>query len=168
MQSRSIKLIVLLLTMMMEPLMAASLTGGEDTRSEIAALVAAEAAAWNKGNAEEFADRALPDISFTNIFGMFSVGKAPFVAQHERIFSTIYKDSTNQLQIEHIALVKPDIAIVDILTMVSGVERPPPGIQFIDGALHSRLQQVLVRRSDGWWIASFHNVAVNPAYPPKP
>jgi hypothetical protein len=44
---------------------------------------------------KEFAERALQDISFTDIFGMFSVGKAPFVAQHERIFSTIYKDSTN-------------------------------------------------------------------------
>ena len=129
---------------------------------------AAEAAAWNRGSAAEFADRALPDISFTNIFGMFSVGNGPFVAQHERIFSTIYKGSTNHLQIEHITLVKPDVAIVDILTVVTGAQHPPPGVQFIDGALRSRLQQVLVRQADGWWLASFHNVAVNPAYPPKP
>ena len=50
----------------------------------------------------------------------------------------------------------PDVAIVDILTVVTGVQRPPPGIQFIDGALHSRLQQVLVRdtasaRHTGVW-----------------
>ena len=89
---------------------------------------AAEAAAWNRGSAAEFADRALPDISFTNIFGMFSVGKGPFVAQHERIFSTIYKGSTNHLQIEHITLVKPDVAIVDILTVVTGAQHPPPGV----------------------------------------
>jgi uncharacterized protein (TIGR02246 family) len=73
--------------------MAGNLTLSEATRSEIAALVAAEEAAWNRGSAEAFADRALPDIVFTNIFGMFSVGKAPFVAQHARIFSTIYKGS---------------------------------------------------------------------------
>ncbi|WP_244064924.1 SgcJ/EcaC family oxidoreductase [Bradyrhizobium sp. Ce-3] len=118
-----------------------------------------------------FADRALPDIVFTNIFGMFSIGKPPFVAQHERIFSTIYKGSTNHIQIEHIALIKPDVAIVDTLTVVAGVQQAPPGVQFIDGALHTRLEQVLVRRADGWWIASFHNVAVNPAFasgpPPK-
>jgi uncharacterized protein (TIGR02246 family) len=109
---------------------------------------------------------------FTNIFGMFSVGKAPFVAQHERIFSTIYKGSTNHIQIEHVTLVTPDVAIVDTLTIVTGVQQAPPGVQFIDGALHTRLEQVLVRRVDGWWIAAFHNVAVNPAYtsgpPPKP
>jgi uncharacterized protein (TIGR02246 family) len=168
MQSRWPKLIAfLLLITIKEPVMAENLVVGEDSRSEIAALVDAQAAAWNKGSAAEFADRALSDIVFTNIFGMFSVGKAPFVAQHERIFSTIYKGSTNLLQIEHITLVKPDVAIVDILTVVNGVQQPPPGVQFIDGALHSRLEQVLIRRADGWWIASFHNVAVNPAYPPK-
>ncbi|TWC07207.1 uncharacterized protein (TIGR02246 family) [Bradyrhizobium macuxiense] len=169
MRSRWLELIAFLLVIFIEePAMAEYLTVSEETRSEIATLVAAEAAAWDKGSAEAFCDRALPDISFTNIFGMFSVGKAPFVAQHERIFSTIYKGSSNRLQIEHIALVKPDVAIVDILTVVTGVQRPPPGVTFIDGALHSRLQQVLVRRADGWWVASFHNVAVNPAYAPKP
>ena len=133
MQSRRLKLIVLLLLITIkEPAMAENHMVSEETRSEIVALVAAEAAAWNRGSAAEFADRALPDISFTNIFGMFSVGKAPFVAQHERIFSTIYKGSTNHLQIEHLTLVKPDVAIVDISTVVTGVQRPPPGVQFID------------------------------------
>jgi uncharacterized protein (TIGR02246 family) len=173
MQSRWLKFIALLLLITLkEPAMGENLTVSEETRSEIDALVVAEEAAWNRGSAEAFADRALPDIVFTNIFGMFSVGKAPFVAQHARIFSTIYKDSTNHLQIEHITLVKPDVAIVDILTMVTGVQQAPSGVQFIDGALHSRLEQVLVRRAEGWWTASFHNVAVNPAYgsgpPPKP
>jgi hypothetical protein len=54
------------------------------------------------------------------------------------------------------------------LAVVTVVPKAPPGIQLIDGAIHARLEQVLVRRADGWWIASFHNVAVNPAYPPKP
>jgi uncharacterized protein (TIGR02246 family) len=152
--------------------MAENLTMSQETRSEIAALVAAEDAAWNRGSAEAFADRALPDIVFTNIFGMFSVGKAPFVAQHERIFSTIYKGSTNHMQIQHITLLKPDVAIVDTLAVLTGVRQAPSGVQFIDGAIRARLEQVLVRRADGWWIASFHNVAVNPAYasapPPKP
>ena len=128
-------------------------------------------AAWNRGSAEAFAARALPDIVFTNIFGMFSVGKAPFLAQHERIFSTIYKRTTNHQQIQHITLVKPDVAIVETFAVVTGAPQAPSGVQLIDGALHARPQQVLVRRADGWWIASFHNVAVNPAYasgpPPK-
>jgi uncharacterized protein (TIGR02246 family) len=141
------------------------------TRSEIAALIAAEDDAWNRGSAEGFAERALPDVVFTNVVGMFSVGKAPFVAQHEHIFSTIYKGSKNRQQMVHITLLKPDVAIVDTLSVVTGALHVPPGIQLIDGAIHARLEQVLVRLSDGWWVASFHNVAVNPAAggpPPKP
>jgi hypothetical protein len=86
---------------------------------------------------------------------MFSVGEAPFVAKHGRVFSTIYKGSINHLQVEHITLVKPDVAIVDILTVVTGVQQTPSGVQFIDGALYSGLEQVLVRQADGWWTASF-------------
>jgi uncharacterized protein (TIGR02246 family) len=131
-------------------------------RSEIAALIAAEDQAWNHGSAEEFAARVSPEVVFTNIVGMFSVGKAPFVAQHEHIFSTIYKGSTLHQDIQHITFVKPDVAIVDTLAVVEGAPHTPPGIQLIGGAIHTRLEQVLVREPDGWRIASFHNVAVNP------
>lgn len=168
MRSRWIKFLgLLIIATITEPAMAEENVVTDALRSEIVALVDAEAAAWNKGSAAEFAERALPDISFTNIFGMFSVGKAPFVAQHERIFTSIYKGSKNRLLVEHIAPIKPDVVIVDLLTVVTGIQ-PPPGVLLIQGGLHSRLQQVLVRQADGWWIASFHNVAVNPAYPPKP
>ena len=104
---------------------------------------------------------------------MFSVGKAPFLAQHERIFldDAIQGYHQPHQQIQHITLVKPDVAIVETFAVVTGAPQAPSGVQLIDGALHARPQQVLVRRADGWWIASFHNVAVNPAYasgpPPK-
>jgi len=134
----------------------------DEGRSEIAALIAAEDEAWNHGSAEGFAARVSPEVVFTNIVGMFSVGKAPFVAQHAHIFSTIYKGSTVHQGIQHITFVKPDVAIVDTLAVVQGALHTPPGIQRISGDIHTRLEQVLVRRSDGWWVASFHNVAVNP------
>lgn len=143
--------------------MAESLNVSDTTRTEIVALVAAEDEAWNSGDADGFAARVLPDVTFTNVMGMFSVGKAPFVAQHQRIFSTIYKGSTNRQTVQHITLLKPDVAIVDTLAVLTGVQHAPPGVEFIDGAIHARLEQVLVRQSDGWWVASFHNVAVNPA-----
>ncbi|WP_050419022.1 hypothetical protein [Bradyrhizobium tropiciagri] len=93
MRSRWLELIAFLLVIFVEePAMAENLTVSEETGSEIATLVAAQAAAWDKGNAEAFCDRALPDISFTNIFGMFSVGKAPFVAnmsEYSRPFTRV-------------------------------------------------------------------------------
>ncbi len=140
----------------------------DDVRQEIETLIAAEDDAWNRGDADSFAARALPEVVFTNVVGMFSVGKPPFVAQHGHIFATIYHGSECRQSVQHITLLKPDVAIVDTLAVVSGQHHAPPGIGTIDGAIHARLEQVLVRRSDGWWVAAFHNVAVNPAAMPKP
>ena len=138
--------------------------------ADISALIASEEAAWEAGSAEDFAARVLPDVVFTNIVGMFSVGKAPFVAQHERIFATIYRDTIMRQTVQHITQVTPDVVIVDTLTVGTGMTQLPPGVEVIDGTLQTRLEQVLVRRDDGWWVASFHNVAVNPAAggPPPP
>ncbi len=143
--------------------MAESRSADPTARQEIEALIAGEDDAWNRGDASGFAARALADVVFTNVVGMFSVGKPPFVAQHERIFSTIYKGSTCHQSVQHITLLKSDVAIVDTLAIVTGFQHTPPGIGTIDGAIHARLEQVLIRLTDGWWIASFHNVAVNPA-----
>lgn len=151
--------------------MAESTTVTEDAHREIAALIAGEDDAWGRGDGPGFGARALPDVVFTNVVGMFSVGKAPFVAQHERIFATIYKGSICHQDIQHITMLKPDVAIVDTLAIVQGARHAPPGVEFIDGAIHARLEQVLVRQDDGWWVASFHNVAVNPSaanMPPPP
>jgi uncharacterized protein (TIGR02246 family) len=148
--------------------------GAEDTaKQEIESLIAGEDVAWNRGDAVGFAARVLPEVVFfANIVGMFSDGKPPFVAQHERIFSTIYKGSTCHQSIQHLTLLKPDVAIVDTLAIATGFPHTPPGIGTIDGALHARLEQVLVRIKEGWWVTSFHNVAVNPAAmkgaPPAP
>jgi uncharacterized protein (TIGR02246 family) len=143
--------------------MANEVTTARDSRSDIAALISAEDDAWNRGDAQGFSDKVLPDVVFTNVIGMFSVGKAPFLAQHERIFATIYKGSLIHQTIEQITMLTPDIAIVDTLASVTGATHAPPGVELIDGAIRTRLEQVLVHRANGWWIASFHNVAVNPA-----
>ena len=133
----------------------------DDVRTAIEAVVADEAAAWNRGDAAAFAAHTTDDVVFTNVVGMFTVGRAPFVAQHTRIFATIYKGSTMSQTIEHIALVRPDVAIVDTLTSVRDVVAAPPGAEAVDGAIHARLEQVMVRDGGHWAVASFHNVLVN-------
>ncbi len=130
---------------------------------DIAALIADEDDAWSRSDAVGFSARVLPDVVFTNVLGMFSVGRAPFLAQHERIFATIYHGSTLKQTIRHVTMLKPDIAIVDTVSVVTGAKATPPGIELIGGAIRTCLEQVLVRQEDGWWIASFHNVALNPA-----
>ena len=134
-------------------------------RSAIEALILAENAAWDRGDATAFAARTMPDIAFTNVVGRFTVGRPPFVAQHEHIFATIYKGSRLTQAIEHMAFIRPDIAIVNTLTSVTGYQALPPGAAALNGILHSRLEQVFMKNADGWWVAAFHNVAVNPSIP---
>ncbi len=133
----------------------------DDVRAAIEAVLADQAAAWNRGDATAFAAHTTDDVVFTNVVGMFSVGRAPFVAQHARIFATMYKGSTMRQAIEHIALVRPDVAIVDTLTSVSDVVAAPAGAEAVDGVFHARLEQVMVRDRGHWSVASFHNVLVN-------
>lgn len=134
-------------------------------RADIEALLEQEMTAWNRGDATAFGARTLPDIVFTNVVGRFSVGREPFLAQHAHIFSTMYKGSRLAQEIQHLVLVRPDVAIVDTLTAVSGYQSLPPGATALNGTLHSRLEQVLVKNEGAWWIAAFHNVAVNTSIP---
>ncbi len=96
---------------------------------------------------------------------MFSVGRVPFEMQHERIFTTFYKGSTMRQTVAHIAFVRPDVAIVDTLTEVSGFgPLPPPIARHVgDGVIRTRLEQVMVRERGRWQVAAFHNVPIDAA-----
>lgn len=125
-------------------------------------MIAAEDEAWRRGDAEAFAAHALYDIVFTNVVGSFSVGRAAFVAQHERIFTGIYKGTTLRQTVENIAILNPDAMLVSTYARLEGAEQPPPGVVMIEGVIHTRPGQILVRRDGGWGLASFTNVAIRP------
>jgi uncharacterized protein (TIGR02246 family) len=135
----------------------------EDVTQAILSVIAAQDLAWCKGDAVAFGASALPDVVFTNVVGMFSVGDEAFIGQHAHIFSTIYKGSRLTQALMHVTMVNQDVAIVDTLTSVTGYHQLPPGAAPIDGALQTRLEQVLVRRAGAWRVQSFHNVALHPA-----
>jgi uncharacterized protein (TIGR02246 family) len=130
------------------------------------AVIEVENAAWNAGNAIAFAERALPDVVHTNLVGRFAIGKAAFIAQHEYIFSTLYRNSRLQQTLAHLHMLRPDVAVVHTVCELSGYVTAPPGVQPVDGVIRTRLEQVMVREDNGWWVASFHNVAVNPILVP--
>ncbi|WP_340316140.1 SgcJ/EcaC family oxidoreductase [Rhizorhabdus argentea] len=139
-------------------------TGDDADRGAIAHILDDEGAAWAAGDADAFAAHVLPDVSFANSVGMFSVGKAPFVAQHKTIFSTIYKGSQMRQFIAAITFVKPDVAIVDTVTKLSGAQQLPTGTAAVDGVLYTRLEQVMVKRGGSWSVAAFHNVPIQPKF----
>jgi uncharacterized protein (TIGR02246 family) len=138
-------------------------TPTQDVQNAISEIISAQDAAWCAGDADAFGASALPDVVFTNVVGMFSVGVEPFNAQHAHIFSTIYKGSRLSQEIVHVTMVSDDVVIVDTLTSVTGFSQLPPGAVAIEGALRTRLEQVLVRRDGRWRVQAFHNVPVSPA-----
>lgn len=131
----------------------------------IRAVLDAQEAAWAAGDAYAFAAAVTDDVVFTNIVGMFSVGRAPFVAQHAHIFATFYRGTVMRQQVANVALVRPDVAVVDTLTEGTGFgDLPPPIAAHVhDGKLRTRLEQVMVRNDGDWQVAAFHNVVVDPA-----
>ena len=140
-------------------------------RTAIAAIVQDEQEAWNRGDAKAFAAHFASDGSFTNIVGMQTYGVEPFTKQHERIFATIYKGSSNEFTLGKLRFIRPDVAVADVDSVLSKTAAVPPGVALgADGAVHTKLQLVLSKEHGVWQIDAFHNVVVNAAAaggPPK-
>ena len=138
-------------------------TQSTDPEAIIRGIVADQATAWNRGNAEAIASRVAPDVSFTNLFGMVIYGKPAFVQRHTEILATFYKGTTKHHAIRRIRFVTPDVAIVDIDNEVRGVKALPGGIVVPpDGVVKTQLMEVFVQRDGGWWVEAYHNVDVKP------
>ncbi|MFZ1081516.1 MAG: SgcJ/EcaC family oxidoreductase [Candidatus Kryptoniota bacterium] len=132
-----------------------------DDGSRIRQIVADQVAAWNIGDAKAFSLRFAKDGSFTNIRGTVFYGHRAFEDRHAEIFKTIFKGSKLAMTVSKIQFVRPDVAIVEISTELSGFQGMPPGVKSTtDGKLRTQLQEVLIKDKDEWRIASYHNVDV--------
>ncbi len=137
--------------------------GSSEDEAQIRAIVQSEGDAWNRGDAEAFAAHYAENGSFTNVIGEQLYGRAAFIAQHARIFSTIYKGSHNTFSISKITFLRPDVALVEIDGALAGANRLPPGMKAgDDGLLHVKLLEVMSKEKGGWLIQLFHNVGVYP------
>jgi uncharacterized protein (TIGR02246 family) len=136
-------------------------------QEEISKVLAYQDSSWAAGDAEGYTARALPEIGFTNVVGAYSIGKDPLLAQVRKIFSTIYKGSRAKTTLVHIAMIGDTVAVVDTISQLKGFAHPAMESVVIDGATYSRLQEIMVKRNGGWWIASIHNVFIDPEFADK-
>ncbi len=135
-----------------------------ESENEIRRIVAEQAAAWNAGDGEAYAEHVAPDSSFTNIFGMVMYGRQAFVKRHAEILATFYKGTTKHHSVRRIRFITPDVALVDIDNEVRGVKAMPGGaIVPAGGVVKTQLMEVFVRREGRWWVEAYHNVDVKPA-----
>jgi uncharacterized protein (TIGR02246 family) len=125
---------------------------------------------WKTGDAAGYSRDFSATGTFTNIRGQFFTGYPGYLKQHEVIFSGIFKNSTLKEDIVSLRFIRPDVAIVETVTTVSGAAESPVGVTRDDkGRIRTRLLQVLAKEDGVWKIVTYHNVDVKPGIPfPEP
>ena len=109
---------------------------------------------WNTKSGALFAKPFAEDADYVVINGMYIKGRAVIETQHQRIFDTIFKDTTLTLTVKQIRFLRPDVAIVH----VSGQRVGPSK----DHNQEAMITLVMTKQKDGWVIAAFQNTAIAP------
>jgi uncharacterized protein (TIGR02246 family) len=142
---------------------------GAQTASDetaIRSIIQDEIAAWNQGDAVAYSRHFSADGTFTNITGQFFTGYEAFLKQHEVIFAGRFKQTRLQQDIVSLRFVRPDVAVVEVLTSVAGVVSAQlaqgTGAD-AKGRLRTRLLQVVMKQGEEWKVVAYHNVDVKPS-----
>jgi|OpeIllAssembly_1097287.scaffolds.fasta_scaffold44672_2 uncharacterized protein (TIGR02246 family) len=133
----------------------------EEREAAIQKVIAAQVEAWNRGDAKAHAADCREDVLFTNVLGITYGSRAAFEERHAAIFSTFFAGSRLSVTVHSLRFPRPDVALVDLETAVTGYKGLPPGVRAAaDGSLKTRMLQVLVEDGGQWRVAAYHNVDV--------
>jgi uncharacterized protein (TIGR02246 family) len=118
--------------------------------------------AWNAGDGEAFSTPFAEDADFVTIRGEHYSGRTAIGAGHGSIFRTIYAGSTNQMTLEAARLLRAEVALARVYSVLD-VPRGP-----LAGRHRARFTLVLTKERNGWEIATLHNTleAVPASGPP--
>jgi uncharacterized protein (TIGR02246 family) len=133
-------------------------------------IIQEEITAWNAGDAAAYARHFASDGTFTNVRGQFFTGRQAFIDRHDFVFKGQFHGSTLKQDIVSLKFVRPDVAIVEVLTSVAGIQKLSPGTNTDDkGRLRTRLLQVIAKDGGEWKIVAYHNTDVKSDVPaPEP
>ena len=144
----------------------ASEPAAED-RAAIGKIVAEQQSAWNAGDAQGYSAAFAEDGSFVNVRGASFRGKAAFEQRHAEIFASFFHGSRQDCTIDRLEMLSPETAYAEISTKITGYKALPPGVPPTpDGAMHTRLIEVLKKIDGKWQIAAYYNINVLPGGPP--
>jgi uncharacterized protein (TIGR02246 family) len=137
-----------------------SKTAIEQPRDEeaIRALLEEQTTAWNKGDAQRYAETFAEDVTCTNILGDTYFGRSALLDRIAEILRTVFRGSTLQFNVRRRKFIRSDIAVIDIDSELVGYQSLPPGVAATDGVLRTTLLEVIVREGELWRVAAFHNV----------
>lgn len=112
---------------------------------------------WNTKSGALFAKPFAEDADYVVINGNHIKGRAVIESAHQRIFETIFKDTTIALKVKQVRFLRPDVAVVH----VSG-HRQGPTQELTQDAI---ITMTMIKEKQGWSIVAFQNTAVAP--PPQ-
>jgi uncharacterized protein (TIGR02246 family) len=127
------------------------------TTDELAvkALVASYDAAFNAHDTKAFAATFAPDADFTNWVGQSAHGRAEIETFHVPIFTLVYKNGSQKITGTQIRFIRPDVAVVDVRSDVTGGKtfdgKDIPLVKFL-------MSWTVTKEPDGrWLIKVMHN-----------
>ena len=129
-------------------------------------IVQNEIDTWNKGDAAGYSRDFATNGTFTNIRGQFFTGYDGFLKQHQVIFDGSFKNTTLKQRVVSLEFIRPDVAVVQTVTTVSGISQAPTGVTRDEkGRIRTRLLQIVAREGRVWKIVTYHNTDVKPGIP---
>jgi uncharacterized protein (TIGR02246 family) len=128
----------------------------------IRALLAAQAEAWNRGDAIAWSKHFATDADFVNIFGMVFSGRQEIENRHAAVFTSFFKGSQSTVTVRRLVFPAPRLAIVDSDHVVTGYGMLPSTLHPVDGAVRTRMKYVMRRGPKGWSIVAAQNTEIKP------
>ncbi len=129
--------------------MLPDLTPGD--RAALESVVGQLEAAWNAMDGSAFAAPFVGDADFVNIRGEHFRGRPAIAAGHAMIFRTIYAGSKVRFTVKAARLLRPDVALVHVSSLLDAPRGP------LAGRHRACFSLVLTKEAGGWEIATFHN-----------
>jgi len=137
-----------------------------DDEATLRQMVAAQAEAWNRGDATAWTQDFAEDSDFVNIFGMVFNSRKQIEERHAAIFATIFKGSRTEVTVRRLVFLgkDKDVAVVDTDHSVTGYGKLPPTIHPTGQpkALRTHMKYVLKKVDGRWWIVAGQNTDVKP------
>jgi uncharacterized protein (TIGR02246 family) len=138
--------------------MSAEITPAD--RTAVESIVGGLQSAWNAMDGVAFGAPFAADADFVTIRAEHYVGRPAIAAGHQAIFNTIYAGSTTRLAVESVRLLRTDVALVHVESLLTAPHGPLAGKHI------ARFSMVLTKEAGGWEIAAFHNT-VQPQQAPR-
>ena len=129
--------------------------------SEIRAVQARQAEAWNAHDAKAYAELFEDDGDVVNVVGWWWKGRAEIESKLTAAFASVFLESTLTITQTEVRFLSPDIAVAHVRWTMTGARTPPPipepraGIQ----------TQVLRKTAGRWRISAFQNTNALPEMP---